>query len=379
MAVLLRTDFNVPIVKGRVGDDFKIKRALPTIKLLLKNKNKLVLVSHLGRPKGKRVKALSLEPVYKYLRKELKGVKIEFVKNKTDLKLVKKVNNSFAQIVMLENMRYDRREDEGRKNLAQLLAKMADVYVNEAFAASHREMASLATISNYLTGVAGLNLQKEVEYLSKALKPRKPSVALIGGAKIHTKIAFLKKFLTLYNRVLVGGGLANTFLLAKGYKIGESICEPTEVRRAKLLLKSFRLVLPVDVVIADQKTMNQVRVARVGRSKKLCNEGEIILDIGPETVIKFAQIIRKSKFVVWNGPMGLIEKPKFSHGTIALAKIIGARASSHRAVCIAGGGETLLALDMSKMGRYYDFVSTGGGAMLQFLEGKKLAGLKVLK
>ena len=318
--VILRVDFNVPVKKGKVEDSYKLKRALPTIKQLLKNKNQIVLVSHLGRPKGKRVKALSLEPVFKELKKMLvgKGYKMKFFPQKVDAKLVKRVNDTDVDILFLENMRYDKREDENRKNLALLLAKMGDVYVNESFAASHRKMSSLVEITNYLPSFAGLNLVQEVSYLNKSLKPKKPAVALIGGSKIRTKIALIKGFLKTYNKVLIGGGLANTFFAAKGYEVGGSLFEPEELRRAKLLLQSKKIILPKDVLVSDKKR-KKIRVVKIGRDQILCEKNEMILDIGPETVKRYADEIKKAKFIIWNGPLGLIEEKKFSHGTIALA------------------------------------------------------------
>lgn len=376
--VILRVDFNVPVKKGRVEDNYKIKRALPTIKRLLKNRNQIVIVSHLGRPDGKKVKALSLEPVFKELKKLLagNGYKMKFFPQKIDAKLVKLVNDTDVDILFLENMRYDKREDENRKNLAVLLSKMGDVFVNESFAACHRKMSSLVEITNYLPSFAGLNLVQEVNYLSKSLNPKKPAVALIGGSKIHTKIALIKGFLKTYNKILIGGGLANTFFAAKGYDVGGSLFEPDELRRAKLLLKSKKIILPKDVLVSD-KSRKSVRLVKVARDKVLCEKNEMILDIGPETVKKYADEIKKAKFIIWNGPLGLIEEKKFSHGTVALAKFIGSRATG-RAIGIAGGGETLLALKMAGVEKYYDFVSTGGGSMLQFMEGKVLPGIKPL-
>ena len=376
--VILRVDFNVPVKKGRVEDNYKIKRALPTIKRLLKNRNQIVIVSHLGRPDGKKVKALSLEPVFKELKKLLagNGYKMKFFPQKIDAKLVKLVNDTDVDILFLENMRYDKREDENRKNLAVLLSKMGDVFVNESFAACHRKMSSLVENTNYLPSFAGLNLVQEVNYLSKSLNPKKPAVALIGGSKIHTKIALIKGFLKTYNKILIGGGLANTFFAAKGYDVGGSLFEPDELRRAKLLLKSKKIILPKDVLVSD-KSRKSVRLVKVARDKVLCEKNEMILDIGPETVKKYADEIKKAKFIIWNGPLGLIEEKKFSHGTVALAKFIGSRATG-RAIGIAGGGETLLALKMAGVEKYYDFVSTGGGSMLQFMEGKVLPGIKPL-
>mgnify|MGYP003962981353 CR=1 FL=1 len=361
--IVLRVDFNVPIIKGKVQDDFKIERALPTIKYLIKQKCKIVLISHFGRPEGRRVKSLSLEPVYKVLKKQLKGVDVKF-------------KSGTATVLLLENVRYDKREDENNLVLAKELAKLGDVFVNEAFAVSHRKTASTVGITKFLPSYAGLNFENEVKYLSKALNPKKPAVALIGGAKVKTKFDVVENFLKTYSKVMVAGGVANTFLLAKGFKIGDSLVEVSKISKAKKMLNSRKILLPKDVIISD-KSMRKIVVKKIGKDKNLCNRNEMILDIGPETIKLFSKHIREARTIVWGGPMGLLENKKFSHGTIALAKLIGAR-SSGKNIGIAGGGETTLAIEMSGMGRYYDFISTGGGAMLEFLAGKNLPGVKSL-
>jgi len=282
-----------------------------------------------------------------------------------------------VDVVVLENIRFDKREDDNKPALARILSKMGDVFVNEAFATSHRENASTVGITKLLPSYAGLNFENEVKFLSQALKPKKPAVALIGGAKVETKILVIKNFLKIYKKVMLGGGLANTFLAAKGYDVGGSLVEPGEIARAKRLLQSKKLILPIDVVVADKKRQ-KARVEKIGQQKKICGAEEQVLDIGPETIKLYSLYIRSAKTIVWAGPLGLFEIPKFSHGTLALAKLIGARASG-RALGIAGGGETLMAIHMSKMGRYYDFISTGGSAMLEFLEGRSMLGIKALK
>jgi len=371
--IVLRVDFNVPVKNGKVLDDYKIERALPTIKYLLKRKCKIVLISHFGRPEGKSVKILSLAPVYRVLKKKLKGIRVKFFSRPLTIGNHKLPE---ADIVVLENIRFEKMEDDNKPTLAKILSRMGEVFVNEAFAASHRENASTVGITKLLPSFAGLNFENEVNFLSKALKPKKPAVALIGGAKVETKFQVVKNFLKIYNKVMLGGGLANTFLAARGYDVGGSLFEPSEMGNARRLLKSPRLILPIDVVIFDKKKQ-KTRVEKIGRQKKLCRQQDRILDIGPETIIRYAKYIRWAETIIWAGPLGLFEVPMFSHGTLALAKLIGARASG-RALGIAGGGETLLAIHMSKMGRYYDFISTGGGAMLEFLEGKNLPGIKAL-
>ena len=301
---------------------------------------------------------------------------MKFFAQKLDTRFLKMLNSEKVDILFLENMRYDNREDQNRKNLAQLLSKMGDVFVNECFAASHRKMSSLVEITNYLPSFAGLNFNEEIKYLSKSKKPRKPAITLIGGSKIETKIAFMNRLSKIYSKLLIGGGLANTFLAAKGYDVGGSLFDKDQLRRAKILLKSNKILLPVDVLVRNNKTKT-TRLGLVGREKELCDKNEMILDIGPATIMKFAKEIKKAKFIIWNGPLGMLEEKQFSHGTISLAKLIGVRASGP-AIGIAGGGETLLALKMSGVSRFYDFISTGGGAMLQFVEGKMLPGVKPL-
>ena len=375
--VVLRVDFNVAFVKGKVEDVYKIDMAMPTIRLLLKNKCQIILISHFGRPEGRRVKAMSLKPVYKILRAKLPGVSMRFVEDKFDVRLVAKVKKLKERIVFLENIRFDKREDKNEKSLARLLAAMGEAFVNEAFATCHRANASTVGIANLLPSFAGLHLETEVNYLSRALNPKKPAMALIGGAKVSTKFKVIKNFLKIYNKVMLGGGLATTFLAAKGYAVGDSLFEKSEVSKARKMLSNKHLLLPLDVIISDQ-AHTKARAALVGKNKKLCDKTEQILDIGPLTVRRYAEQIRKAQTIVWAGPVGLIEKPRFRHGTIALARLIGARASG-KALGIAGGGETLYAIHLSKMGRYYDFISTGGGAMLEFLEGRKLSGIEALK
>ncbi len=374
--VLVRVDFNVPLKGNKILDDFKITRALPTIEFLLKNNNQVVLVSHLGRPEGKRVSSMSLAPVAKYLSQKLKPYKVVFIKDKISIKLKNTINKTESAVVLLENIRYEKGEDANDLSLAKTLASYADVSVNEAFAACHRAMASMVAITKFLPSYAGLNLAREYKYLTSSLTPQKPAIAIIGGAKIETKINFIKKLSKIYDAVLIGGGLANTLLAAQGYQVGASLYDKDYLRLAKSLLKIKNVVIPLDVAVTDAKFKN-VRFVEVAKDKELCSASEKILDIGPKTMKHYSDFIRAAKFIVWNGPMGLFEEKKFRHGTLVVAKMIGARAKG-RAVGIAGGGETLYAIDMSKMGKYYDFISSGGGAMLEFMEGKVLPGIKPL-
>ncbi|NQT49276.1 phosphoglycerate kinase [Candidatus Kuenenbacteria bacterium] len=371
--IVLRVDFNVPVKNGKVLDDTKIERALPTIKYLLKQRCKLAIVSHFGRPEGRQVKKLSLEPVYAVLKNKLPKAAIQFKNG-----IPKLASSVLAQndIVLLENIRFDKREDENSVVLAKELAKMGEVFVNEAFAFAHRKTASTVAITKLLPSYAGLNFADEVKFLTKALTPKKPAVALIGGAKVKTKFEVVENFLKIYSKVMVAGGVANTFLAAQGYDIGDSISDPSKISKAKKLLKSTKMLLPRDVLVSN-KNQRKVRVVKIEKQKVLCKKGEQIMDIGPETIKYYSQQIKKAKTIVWGGPLGMFEKPKFSHGTLAIAKLIGSRGSKH-AIVIAGGGETTLAIEMSKMEKYYDFISTGGGAMLEFLSGNILPGIKSL-
>jgi len=377
--VVLRVDFNVALQDGKVLEDFKIKGALPTIKHLLKNNCQIVLLSHLGRPEGKRVSALSLKPVCLYLSKLLPSVKIKFFNDKISLALIKKLKNYQGQIAFLENIRFEKGEDFNDLILAKKLSQMGEIFVNEAFAACHRALSSTVGITKYLPSYAGLNLSREIKFLSKALRPNKPAIAVIGGAKVETKAKVIRRLARSYAKILLGGGLANTFLAAKGYELGASIgLDKADVNFAKKLLKlTNKIVLPLDVVVADKKTQRKIKIVMIGKDKLLAGKDEQVLDIGPATVNYYSQFIRTAQTIVWNGPMGLLEKAQFRHGSVTLAKIIASRASG-RALGIAGGGETLYAIDLSKMGKYFDFVSTGGGAMLTYLEGTSLAGLKPL-
>jgi len=374
--VLVRVDFNVPLKGTKIQDDFKILRALPTIEALIKEGNQVLLVSHLGRPEGKRLKDMSLAPIAKYLATKLKPYKIQFVADKMSSNLIKKLQKITAPVILLENIRYENGEDKNDIKLAALLARCADIYVNEAFAACHRAMASTVAITKFLPSYAGLNLTREYKYLTKSLAPQKPAIAIIGGAKIETKINFIKKLSKIYDAVLIGGGLANTLLAAQKYEVGSSLYDKDYLALAKKMLKISNVIVPMDVTVSDNK-MKTLRFVDVAKNKILCSSQEKILDIGPKTMKHYSDFIKAAKFIVWNGPMGFFEEKKFRHGTLVVAKMIGARARG-KAVGIAGGGETLYAIDMSKMGRYYDFISSGGGAMLEFMEGKVLPGIKPL-
>lgn len=375
--ILVRVDFNVPIKSGRVGEDIKIRRSLETVKYLKKNKATVVLASHLGRPGGKPKAKESLRPVSRHLSKLL-GQKVEFNGSEIGSRaFYKKINDlQPGRIMLLENTRFYPGEKKNDLRFAKSLATGFDIFVNDAFAASHRAHASVVGAARFLPAYAGLNLANEVKNLEAALDPKKPLALVIGGAKISTKMPVIKKYLPKARIILLGGGLMISLLRADGYGVGSSLSDPRGGAAAKKLIKHFgkKIIIPDDVVIGGAKSKKKKTVARIGEGKQLCKKGEAIFDIGPKTAARFKKEMQGSRTIIWNGPMGLIEVPAFSRGTESVARAIaGSRAKSY-----VGGGETLMILNKLNLINKFTFVSTGGGAMLEFLEGKALPGLKYL-
>lgn len=377
--VLLRVDFNVPLKNGKVKDDTRIVQTLPTIEYLLENGAKIILVSHLGRPDGKAVSELRMAPVADYLARLLKRP-VQKMSECIGLKVqqaVKKMKE--GDMLFLENIRFYPGEEKNSPAFAKDLAKLADLFVSDSFATAHRAHASTVGVAKYLPAYAGFLMQKEIENLSALLKDVKHPLTLItGGAKIDTKIGLLENFLDKADYFLMGGGLANTFLAAAGYDVGESLCEKDKLSvaqdimlRAENLEKTF--VLPTDVIVADEisdsaDTVDLPADDVMGDMK--------ILDIGTRTVRKFASIIKKSKTVIWNGPVGLSECKPFSKGTVAIAKAL---VETKGLKSILGGGDTIDAIKRLGFSEaHFSFVSTGGGAMLEFLEGARLPGVEIL-
>ena len=283
-----------------------------------------------------------------------------------------------GEVMLLENLRFHPGEEKNDKKFAAGLASLADIYVNDAFAAAHRAHASIVGVPKFLPSYAGLLMEKEVEVLGGLLsKPKKPFVAMIGGAKISTKISVIENLLKKVNWLLLGGALVNNFFRAAGYGIGASIFEPKELKTAKKFLKNKKIILPVDFVVGDFKGKKAWAVGVPKKRANLCKKPYGLLDIGPETIKKYSSVIRKAKTIVWNGPMGYFEIPKYSHGTVALGQLVAAR-SRGKVFGVVGGGETIEALQKTGMSEYIDHISTGGGAMLEFLEGKMLPGIKQL-
>lgn len=368
--ILLRVDFNVPIKNKKVSDDFKIIKTLPTIRFLLRYNCRIILLTHLGdpNPKKKEIK-YSVAPIAKrlgeILHKQIKLVKN--FKNFSGTNVIGKMKE--GEIVMLENIRYEKGEKENNVKLAKDLANISDIYINDAFAVCHRAQASICAIKKFLPYYAGLLMEKEIINLNKILKPKKPLIVVMGGAKIETKIKMIKNLKKNAFRILIGGALANNFIKAAGYEVGNSLIDLKSVEIAKKN-KDNKIVFPIDVVTTTKLKNGKPVVKKL----KEVNVYDYILDIGPETIKLFNNLIKRGATIVWNGPMGKFEDSKFKHGTLAIGQIIAAR-SSGSAFGVAGGGETIEALKMTKMIHDLDWVSTGGGAMLAYLGGEKMPGL----
>ncbi len=373
--VLVRCDFNVPLDKSlNITEDLRIRAALPTIQYLLDNGAAVILCSHLGRPKGGPDDKLRLTPVAKRL-SELLGRPVQKLDDCVgpDVEAAVKVMRP-GDVILLENLRFHDEETENDPIFAKQLACLADLFVSDAFGTVHRAHASTAGVCSYLPSAAGFLLQKEIEFLGGALEnPRRPFVAVLGGAKVSDKIGVIENLLDKADTLLIGGGMANTFLKAQGYEMGDSLVEDGSLDLARELLArgGVRLVLPVDLVVADAFSADANR-RTVGVDG--VEPGWRALDVGPKTVARFASYIADAGTVVWNGPMGVFEMAPFAAGTFGVAK---AAAESH-AITIVGGGDSAAAVEQSGLADKITHISTGGGASLEFLEGKELPGIAAL-
>lgn len=373
--VLVRVDFNVPIENGQVQDDTRIVAALPTIENLIGRGAAVILCSHLGRPKSAPDPEYSMKPVAEHLAKLIKAP-VKFVDECIGPEAQDASHALKAgEVLVLENTRFYAGETKNGPAMSQALAKLADLYVNDAFGSAHRAHASTEGVAHYLPAVAGLLMEKEILYLGQALAdPKRPFVAILGGAKVSDKIEVIRNLLNRADHVLIGGGMANTFFKAQGREMGDSLVEPEALDTAKELLNASKgkLRLPTDFVIADafdekakSKTMQVADVP----------PGWRVLDIGPQTVTEFSALIKQAKTVVWNGPMGVFEMKPFAAGTFGLAKAV----AESKALSIVGGGDSVSALQQSGLADQITHISTGGGASLEMLEGKVLPGLAALQ
>jgi phosphoglycerate kinase len=373
--VLVRVDYNVPIQDGSVGDDTRIRAAMPTVEYLLDQGAAVILCSHLGRPKGSPNPKYSLRPVATYLA-ELMGRPVAFAEDCIG-PVAEAAANALqpGDVLLLENTRFHPEEEKNDPEMSRQLAGLADLYVNDAFGSAHRAHASTEGVARFLPAAAGFLLEKEIRYLGQAIaNPEPPFVAILGGAKISDKIGVIRNLLKKADQVLIGGGMANTFFKAQGYPIADSLVEDEALDTARELLQdgTNKLRLPVDVVIGD-------RFDAQAKSKTIpmgpVPEGWRILDIGPETISAYAKMISSAGTVVWNGPMGVFEFPRFAEGTFELAKAV----ANSPALTIVGGGDSVAAIQQSGMADKITHISTGGGASLEMLEGLELPGLAALQ
>lgn len=371
--VFLRVDFNVPSDKGRIKDDFKIRSGLKTLNFLLAKKCQVILATHWGSPKGRRQASCSTKTLAA-MTKKIAACPLKFIPSAIgpDVQQAAKKLKP-GTVLFLENLRFYKGELENDTVFAGKLASLADIYINDAFAVSHRAQASVSAIQDFLPSYAGLLLEEEINNLNKVLKPKKPLMVFLGGSKISTKLPLINSLYKKADKIILGGGLANNFLAYQGKEIGSSIFEKGMEKELKKFFKGKtldpKIILPVDVVIYSK--------GKRARAQRLIDlkSGEAIFDIGPESLSLFATYVKRAKTIVWNGPMGKFEEASFKHGTLGLARLIASK-SKGPAYGLVGGGETVEALKITKMEEYVDWVSTAGGAMLSYLAGADMPGLK---
>ena len=377
--ILLRLDLNVPLKNGIIADFTRIDKILPVINFLLKKNCKIIIISHIGRPNGKIIKELSLKPVCENLQKKL-NQKIELIDtNIFQIKRADLFQNQNDQIIFLENIRFYEEEEENDLEFSKHLASLADLYVNDAFSCSHRNHASVCKITEFLPSYAGLQLETEINALKKITSEiKKPVTCIIGGSKISSKISLIKNLIPNFDNIIIVGGMANSILKYKGFIIGKSIkednCESIiEDIFTRAKDQSCSIIFPQDVVTGK----NLKADSKIKELHEITDD-DLILDIGPKTILKINSIIENSKTILWNGPAGYFENPNFARGSYEIAKKIIKKNKDKSFFSVAGGGDTIRVLNQINAINYFNFVSTAGGAFLEYLEGKKLPGIKAL-
>jgi phosphoglycerate kinase len=376
--VMVRVDFNVPVKRGKVMDDTRLHASIPTLKYLIKAKAKVVIVTHLGRPDGKKDRKLKLDPVAKKLG-ELLGKKVKKLPRYSGIAVEKQISGmKGGQVVMLENIRFSPDEKKNTGELGKELAGLVDLFVLDGFAVAHRSAASVVGVPSFIPSYAGLLLEQEIKGLERITKkPKHPLVVVIGGAKTETKIPVIKNLLPKADHILIGGAILNTYLASKGYGVGASLVDNEFKKQALEFCSKRKIIVPADVVVGDKEGKN-VRVVEITKNKStICNQQSAIYDIGPATMRLFAPYIKKAQTLVWNGALGLFENKSYAMATLAAARLVASR-SKGKAYGVIGGGETIQAMGMVGMTDDIDLISTGGGAMLEFLSGKDLPGIKAI-
>ena len=377
--ILLRLDLNVPLKDGLVTDETSINKILPVIDFLIKKKSKIIIISHVGRPKGEINKKLSLKPICENLEKKINHKIKLFSDNVFKLKKEDLFKNADDQIVLLENVRFYKEEEKNDTFFAKHLAKLGDLYVNDAFSCSHRSHASVSKITQFLPSFAGLQLESEINALKKVTTEiKKPITCIIGGSKITTKIGIIKNLIPKFDNIIIVGGMANNIIDYQGNNVGKSIKEENYEIIVKEIFEtsnnhSCKIIFPEDVLVG--KNLNDT-----SKTKELndIKNDDLILDIGPKTIKKIKEIIEISNTVLWNGPAGYFENPNFANGSYEIAKAISIRNKKKSIYSVVGGGDTIAVINQINVLKDFNFVSTAGGAFLEYLEGKELPGIKAL-
>lgn len=381
--VIVRCDINVPIVNGKIEDDTRIKAIIPTLKYLAQNQAKVILIAHFGRPEGKFDESMSLKQVLNRLQQLMNPIKISFIDDCIGDKVNQAVQNTnYGEVIMLENLRFYKQETKNDPEFSRSLASLGNLYVNDAFSCSHRSHASITGISEFLKSCAGFQMEVELDNLTNLLEnAKKPMMAVVGGAKVSTKIDLLNSLATKAQAILVGGGMANSFLYAIGKNIGKSLCEKDLKDTALKIIATAKqnnceIILPSDVVVVKEFKANAThRQASIDDVR----DDEIIVDIGTKTIENLNTKLNNFKTLVWNGPLGAFEMKPFNRGTEDFANIVAKLTKSGKLISIAGGGDVVSAINGCNLASDFSYISTAGGAFLEWLEGKDLPGVLALQ